>query len=845
MEKVLKKYTIIPQHLYVNRNADNELKRIIEEMQRPGYVLVARQMGKTNLLFHAKRTLESKNRLFVYVDLSNLFENERDCYRNIINNVIEPNTELFESIETEIEKIRVNNLTPHNEYSRCLRTILKLFKGDIVIILDEIDALKSIDYSDNIFAQIRSNYFSRTNFPEFERLTYVLSGVIEPTELIKDRNKSPFNIGDKIYLDDFTKEEHNDFIKMSGLKISQGVSDEIFNWVNGNPRLTFDICSDLEDCILSNEIVNENLLENLVNKKYLTTYDIAPIDHIRELVKTNKQVRKSVSLINKKQSSELSDEIKRKLYLYGIIDSKFDRETKIKNKIIEQSLSENWIKSIDILSTDIYNYGLEKMDSKEYSEAISSLLEFLENSNPTIFQTEVCNYNIGFAYYNLREYENANDYFSKEFSRELYKLNAFSLLGICKIGIGKVEEGIEVLEKVIESKTNDFAYRNALLNLARNLGRNENERALLLYDLLYKSTFESKDEISESELNQLRTICFYYQAELHHKDFPEKALDKINHALEYSDPSDSIFLIFYKYHLDIIKDESLKVRLINTIIDNKLSFGNQDSHPISFSKDVLYVYLDFVFDISNLTLFEDLLNYSATKLLPTSSKYEIIYQTVLGSTENKLNLLNYLLKFKDSIEENLLIDIYLNLALNQSDDNKKFLETCEKYFNLFIKSNRITADDIYLFAVSAGRYFNQNKFFDVINLCKKIESKFPNIEDEKLKLESAIIYYWFAMAYFSIKDRINAKKYSDKALELISNSNKKSTSILDEKGLQAISGQLHQIKYSSNINQPILNNRKYGRNEKVKVKYLDGREVVKKYKIIEADILAERCRILP
>jgi hypothetical protein len=67
MEKILKKYTTIPPHLYVNRKADKQLKSIISDMQRPGYVLVARQMGKTNLLFNAKRTMENESRFFGYV----------------------------------------------------------------------------------------------------------------------------------------------------------------------------------------------------------------------------------------------------------------------------------------------------------------------------------------------------------------------------------------------------------------------------------------------------------------------------------------------------------------------------------------------------------------------------------------------------------------------------------------------------------------------------------------------------------------------------------------------------------------------------------------------------------
>ena len=236
MEKRLKKYTSIPQHLYVNRNADEQLKRIVDEMQRPGYVLVARQMGKTNLLFNAKRTLENNDRLFVYVDLSNVFKYERECYRNIIDNIIEPNENLFEAVEPDINILRDKKLPPHKEYSKSLRIVLEHFQGDIVIVLDEIDALRTADYSDNIFAQIRSNYFSRTNFPVFEKLTYILSGVIEPTELIKDRNKSPFNIGDKIYLDDFSLDEHNVFIDKSELILSENVSNEIYHWKLNNGK---------------------------------------------------------------------------------------------------------------------------------------------------------------------------------------------------------------------------------------------------------------------------------------------------------------------------------------------------------------------------------------------------------------------------------------------------------------------------------------------------------------------------------------------------------------------------------------------------------------------------------
>ncbi len=391
MDKILKKYTTIPEHLYVNRVADKQLASIISEMERPGYVLVARQMGKTNLLFNAKRVLENENRLFVYVDLSNSYTKEQDCYRNIIDCIVEPNEGLFSPIIQDIYNLRNENTQPHNEYNRSLRSILRTFKGDIILILDEIDALKGASYSDNIFAQIRSNYFARTNFPDFNRLTYVLSGVIEPTDLIKDKNKSPFNIGEKIYLDDFNYEEHNEFIVKSKLNISIELSDEIYKWTNGSPRLTFDICSDLENLLIDSKPITKETIEEVVKYKYLTNYDIPPVDHIRELIKNDRSVRQAI--IGIQRGGDIgSDEIKQKLYLYGIISSDFTKKVTIKNKIIKKALSIEWLESINTQKQDLLFEGVTKMNQRDYYAALHDFKDFLNNSKHNLQYEELCKY---------------------------------------------------------------------------------------------------------------------------------------------------------------------------------------------------------------------------------------------------------------------------------------------------------------------------------------------------------------------------------------------------------------------------------------------------------------------
>ncbi|NQX82317.1 MAG: AAA-like domain-containing protein [Flavobacteriaceae bacterium] len=845
MEKILKKYTTIPQHLYVNRSADKQLIQIVNEMQRPGYVLVARQMGKTNLLFNAKRTLENKNRLFVYVDLSNVFKYELDCYRNIIDSVIEPNESLFESIEGEIEKIRSKKLPPHKEYSRCLRVILDFFGGDIVIILDEIDALRTAEYSDNIFAQIRSNYFSRTNFPVFEKLTYILSGVIEPSELIKDRNKSPFNIGDKIYLDDFTFEEHKSFIIKSKLKISEEISEEIFNWTNGNPRLTFDICSEVESIILNEKKISIDDIEPLIKTKYLISYDIAPIDHIRELVKSNKKVRDAVLKIQQKKSENLSDEIKKKLYLYGIINSSFDKESFVKNPIVSKCISEEWIKSIDKQTQDNLGYGLDKIDQLDYDEAIIALTEFAENSNPSRDKLEICNYNLGYAFYSKNNLEKAIEFFKKEFLLDSFKDNAKAFLGISQIGLGEIETGVPILEEIVSEKSNNYAYRNALMNLAKYTSTVDQDKAIILYTELIESTFNSNDTTKEDELNKLRVLSYYHQSEIFYsKKQNEKVITVLNSALEYSNISDSLFLKYNIYNTLSDKDSTIINEISSTIIDNEITFNFKEQYPFSFNENHLSHYLDSVFDIKNLDVYHSLLNYSENKLHNNKYSKSQIVLWASRITDNGKALLKDFLKIDNNISNKDLLYIYRSLSSSYTNEFDIYFNYFNKFKSIFVNENELNSDDIYLFAIAIKHLSDKSEINKALELCNIINQNYSNIEDEELKFEYVIIYYWYSSLYFSLKKREKAIEYANIAINIVDKSKNKRTSIIDEKGLKSIYEQLVQIKTASINQKPIVKTKKYGRNDRVKVKYKDGNIQENKYKKLEADILAERCVII-
>ncbi|MBG9998899.1 tetratricopeptide repeat protein [Pseudoalteromonas sp. NSLLW24] len=843
MEKILKKYTTIPPHLYVNRRADKQLNGIINDMQRPGYVLVARQMGKTNLLFNAKRTMENERRIFAYVDMSNAFNRERECYQNIIDLIIEPNErKLSESLESEIYDLRKRDLPPHKEYTRSLKLILNDFDGDLVVILDEIDALKTSDYSDNIFAQIRSNYFARTSFPEFERLTYVLSGVIEPIELIKDRNKSPFNIGDKIYLDDFNKSEFNNFIEMSNICIDADIAERIFYWTNGNPRLTFDICSDVESLVIEEGQINAKALDKLIEEKYLISYDHAPIDHIRELVKSNKKIISSLIDIHEHPDIKITDEIKKKLYLFGIITSDFNGVTKFKNPIIEKSLQLNWLKLIwneDDKKKYTHSYGLAFFDSEDYKEAIE-VFEYLINNNDDV--SDDIRYLLGFSYFRLGLEKKAEEVFCFNFTENPYRNRAICLGGICKLKRDD-KSGLDELEKVIND-TDSFTSNNALLNLAKNI--EDKERALFLLKKIDSSSNEESN-------NQFKLASLYTQHEIQVQNSnPSKAIEALEDAMKYANPSESIAI---KLEIcSISNSESDKKDLVKTLLNNNLKFKSHSEFNLGFNKDTFIKCLKVLFDKSDLSHFNQLVKYANNNLrLDEQTTYEFIFNAAILDNVNK-DILFELEKYIDTINLNLQLKLYRQLSII-SHGTKSFIY----YFNLFnktsIKMFELAEEDLYLYGIALQEFYNLKLLTQAIEVCKDLELRLSNQDCNEISLlTSSTIFFWRGVVHLLLDDKYQASAYFTKTTSIINNSNYKETQYLNVEHFESIFGfekKMKEVQYDFEFGKRKVfpssnktNTRQYTQKEIVSVRYIGGLVKKGKYKRFSKDLMQGRCEIL-
>src|SRR3954463_6262472 len=224
---------------YVARRADEELYGGLGAA-RFCYVLTSRQMGKSSLMVRVAARLRESGAAVAILDLTAIGQNlsSEQWYDGLLGRI---GQQL--DLEDELEDFWLDHerLGPLQRWMRAIReVVLKKYKGRVVIFVDEIDSVRSLPFStDEFFAGIREFYNRRTEDPELEHLTFCLLGVATPSDLIRDTRTTPFNIGQRIELNDFTEAEAAPLAQ--GLQqppeVGAKLIERVLYWTGGQPYL--------------------------------------------------------------------------------------------------------------------------------------------------------------------------------------------------------------------------------------------------------------------------------------------------------------------------------------------------------------------------------------------------------------------------------------------------------------------------------------------------------------------------------------------------------------------------------------------------------------------------------
>ena len=232
---------------YITRVADEQLLNALL-LGEYVFLLDSRQKGKSSLVARTLLKLKDHGVSTVKLDLQRIGANvtPEQWYAGLLSGLgqeLSISEELFAFWEAN------QSLGPLARWLAAIeKVVLQLREGPIVIFVDEVDFVRTLPFStDELFAGIRECFNRRAIDASFRRLTFCLVGVATPGQLIRNPEITPFNIGTRINLSDFTLDETLKYENALGTSGRNGLQllTRVHYWVAGHPYLTQLVCSNL------------------------------------------------------------------------------------------------------------------------------------------------------------------------------------------------------------------------------------------------------------------------------------------------------------------------------------------------------------------------------------------------------------------------------------------------------------------------------------------------------------------------------------------------------------------------------------------------------------------------
>jgi hypothetical protein len=232
---------LLTSNFYIERDADAQFQQAIA--RRDSIVLVkgARQMGKTSLLARGLQQARTDGGRVVLTDFQKFRVMDLksvDAFYRALSDFLSDSLGLTAPPDATWD----NRRNPTINFERYLcRAVLGDDSEPLVWGMDEVDRLFACDIGGEVFGLFRSWHNERALNPAgpWSRLTLAIAYATEAHLFITDVNQSPFNVGTRIELDDFTLAQLDDLNQRHGAPLKRE-SDiiRLHQLLGGQPYLT-------------------------------------------------------------------------------------------------------------------------------------------------------------------------------------------------------------------------------------------------------------------------------------------------------------------------------------------------------------------------------------------------------------------------------------------------------------------------------------------------------------------------------------------------------------------------------------------------------------------------------
>ncbi|MFB2916918.1 AAA family ATPase [Aerosakkonema funiforme] len=342
---------------YVVRSADRHLYKALR-LGQLCYILNTRQMGKSSLRVQIMKKLQAEGFACVAIDISTMSNSQitlEQWYAGFAYLLVS-GFNLLDKVNIRTWWRERELLSPVQRLSEFINEVLLTnISEKIIIFIDEIDSVLDLQFdSSAFFGIIRTCYNKRADSSDYQRLNFVLLGVATPSQLIQDRNRTPFNVGQAIQLKGFQAHEAQPLLQGLTKRVTnpQTLLTEVIAWTGGQPFLTQKVCKLI--CTSDSPIPTNNeatYVEELVRSHIIENWESQDqpehLRTIRDRILKDKQRAIELleiyrQILHTGQIVAINNSAETELVMSGLV-VKRDDYLQVNNRIYKLVFDDRWI----------------------------------------------------------------------------------------------------------------------------------------------------------------------------------------------------------------------------------------------------------------------------------------------------------------------------------------------------------------------------------------------------------------------------------------------------------------------------------------------------------------------
>lgn len=228
----------LESRFYIDRHTDTQLFRQLSRTGTTTTIRAPRQMGKTSLLVRGVEHARQRSANVVFFDFQMVDESylgNLETFLYYFARYLATNLDVKPATLATYWK---SELGPKDRLSDFIEDELLVRPGqNILIAIDEADRLLESTFYKEFFGLVRAWDTRRGFSPAWKKLSVVMVISTQPFLLIEDVNQSPFNVGLRIELDDFTLDQIRVLNERHGSPVAENDLEDTLAFLGGHPYL--------------------------------------------------------------------------------------------------------------------------------------------------------------------------------------------------------------------------------------------------------------------------------------------------------------------------------------------------------------------------------------------------------------------------------------------------------------------------------------------------------------------------------------------------------------------------------------------------------------------------------